>query len=314
MTPITASDVLRGLFLLGGVVLCLASAGAFFLYSSRVKAKERAARRVDAVARALGTRSSMEKVPAEASERVFRLPIDKPQAREAAELARRLRSLGISQRWAGSLFLSFRLALGLFLAGLLLVLSARFGGFSSPFRVFGLFVFGIAAGWYVPAVALDALGRRRLKEIERGLPEAIELLIIAVEAGLALEDGISRIVGELKRSRPAMAEELALTAADLKILPDRELALDNFARRIGTESVRSVTATLAQTLRYGTPLAQALHVSAGELRNEALARLEERANRMPVLLTIPMVAFILPAVFILVGGPAFLQVLNTILR
>ena len=131
-------------------------------------------------------------------------------------------------------------------------------------------------------------------------------------AGLALEDAIDRIVPELRRSQPIVAEELALTSADLKILPSRDVALKRLADRIALTSVHSVMTTLSQTLRYGTPLAQAMRVAASELRNEGLVTLEERANRMPVLLTVPMIVFILPSIFMVIGGPAFLRLIDMI--
>ena len=143
-----------------------------------------------------------------------------------------------------------------------------------------------------------------------GLPDAIELLVVCVEAGLALEDGIDRIVIELKHSQPKLAEELALTSADLKILSSRDQALANLAERIDTPSVRSVVTTLSQTLRYGTPLAQAMRVVAADMRNDSLFQLEERANRLPVMMTIPMMLFIMPTIFLIVGGPAALKLMD----
>ena len=100
----------------------------------------------------------------------------------------------------------------------------------------------------------------------------------------------------------------------LKILPNRDAALHRLADRTNLPSIRSVVITLSQTMRYGTPLAQALRVVAAELRNDALITLEERANRMPVLLTVPMVVFILPAVFLVIGGPTFLRLVDTFFR
>ncbi len=305
---------LRSVLLIAGVVVAFSLAALSFVWHGLLSAREQVARRVDSLASVLGGRLAAKKEPAETADRVFRLPQGGVPTSEVLELARRLRRYGIPETRAPSLYLALRLGLGIVLVPLMLAVVARFGAFSSLLQPLVIVVLGIGGGWFAPAVVLDTLSRRRVKEIERALPEAMELLIIVVEAGLALEDGIDRIVVELQRSRPLLAEELALTAADLKILPDREMALKNFARRVDVPSVRSVTATLAHTMRFGTPLAQALRVVASELRNEALARLEERANRMPVLLTIPMVVFILPAVFILIGGPAFLKVMDVILR
>jgi tight adherence protein C len=146
--------------------------------------------------------------------------------------------------------------------------------------------------------------------VVEGLPEALELLVVCVEAGLAFEDSLDRIVGELQLSQPLLAGELQQLSADLKILSSRDEALRNLAERIQAPSVRSVVTTLSQTLRYGTPLAQALRVSAAELRNNALLDLEERANRLPTLLTIPMMLFILPTIFLIVAGPVALRLMD----
>jgi tight adherence protein C len=162
----------------------------------------------------------------------------------------------------------------------------------------------------VPALILRRLVKRRAKAAADGLPDALELLVVCVEAGLSLEDGIDRIIGELRRSQPAIAAELALTSADLKILPSRDQALANLAERVDVPSVRSVVSTLSQTLRYGTPLAQAMRVVAAQMRTEALINLEERANRLPAIMTVPMMLFIMPVIFLIVGGPAVLRLID----
>ncbi len=166
------------------------------------------------------------------------------------------------------------------------------------------------AGWFVPSLLVRRIVKRRASAVVKGLPDALELLIICVEAGLSFEDGIDRIVVELQRAQPELAEELALTSAELKILPSRDQALANFAERVKAPSVKSVVTTLSQTIRYGTPLAQALRVVAAELRNESLVRLEERANQLPSLMTIPMMIFIMPTIFLIIGGPAVLRLLS----
>ncbi len=114
------------------------------------------------------------------------------------------------------------------------------------------------------------------------------------------------------RERGAAAIEFAIILPIL--LPSRDEALRRFAERVDLPSVHSVVTTLSQTLKYGTPLAQALRVVAEELRNDGLLKLEEQANRMPVLLTVPMILFILPSLFLIIGGPAFLKVLDAFAR
>lgn len=170
------------------------------------------------------------------------------------------------------------------------------------------------AGWLLPAMFIDFRLRQRTKTVISGLPSALELLVVCVEAGLSLEDGLDRVVTEIGQSQPALADELALTLAELKILPDRDRALTNLAERVDVPAVRSIIATLSQTLQYGTPLARSLRVVAAELRNEFLLQMEERANRLPVYLTLPVVLLILPTIFLVLGGPAILQVIDTFQR
>jgi tight adherence protein C len=230
------------------------------------------------------------------------------------ELARRFQPFHIPAALAPYLLLLVRLSASGVLGMALLLLRYCYAGMSAMWSMVGIASGGAALGWSIPSFALGRLALNRRRAIARGLADAIELLVIAVEAGLSLEDAMHRIVVELRRSRPAIADELAITSADLKILPSRDEALHRFAERVDLPSVHSVVTTLSQTLKYGTPLAQALHVVAEELRNDGLLKLEEQANRMPVLLTVPMILFILPSLFLIIGGPAFLKVLDAFTR
>ncbi len=231
---------------------------------------------------------------------------------DALEFARRLEPMHISPNLAPQLFVALRLSAGAVFAAALVLLDYRYAGLSALPTLAGLGLLGVGLGWYLPHVAMGRSALNRRRSIAHGLPDAIELLVIAVEAGLSLEDGMNRIVVELRGPQPAMVDELALTSADMKILPSRDDALHKLAERVNLPSVRSVVITLSQTLRYGTPLAQALRIIAAELRNDALVKLEEQANRMPVLLTIPMILFILPSLFLVIGGPAFVKVLDVL--
>jgi len=230
------------------------------------------------------------------------------------EFARRLAPWHIPADLAPRLFLGLRLLAGLILATLLVLSGYRYFQVSGLPNLVGLGSLGAALGWKVPHLVTARLALQRRRSVEYGLADAIELLVISVEAGLSLEDSISRIVPELRRSQPAMAEELAVTGADLRMLPDPDAALRRMAERVDLPSIHSVVITLSQTLKYGTPLAQALHVVAEELRNDGLRKLEEQANRMPVLLTVPMILFILPGIFMIIGGPAFLKVMDVLAK
>ena len=168
--------------------------------------------------------------------------------------------------------------------------------------------------WFLPKLFIDYGVKQRAKAVRTGLPDALELLVVCVEAGLSLEDGLARVVTELKQSQPALADELGLTLADLKILPSRDQALLNLADRVDIPSVRGVVMTLTQTLRYGTPLANSLRVVASEMRNDSLIEMEERANRLPAYLTLPVMLFLMPTIFLVVGGPAALRIMDAFHR
>jgi tight adherence protein C len=232
-----------------------------------------------------------------------------PKADEL-EIIRRLARLHIPAEHAVAVFFTFRLVFAFILILAPALVSYRYGPDAGFLGAAGVGVVGGCLAWFLPQFVVGRLVRRRMRSVERGLADAIELLCISVEAGLALEDAIDRVVPELWRSQPTMAEELALTSADLKILPSRDAALRRLSARVAVPAVHSVVTTLTQTLRFGTPLAQALRVVAAELRNNALISLEERANKMPVLLTIPMVLFILPSVFLIIGGPSALRLID----
>jgi tight adherence protein C len=230
---------------------------------------------------------------------------------EALEIARRLEKFGVPVEYANTVFTALRIVAALALFALFAAFALSRGMGPGPLQWLGIAVGGGGFGWFLPQLLVSRLIARRMRAIELGLPEAIELLVIAVEAGLALEDAVDRIVPELRLSQSVLAEELALTSADLKILPNRDAALRRLAERVTVASVHSVVATLSQTMRYGTPLAQALRVVAAELRNDSLLRLEEKANKAPVLLTVPMIIFILPAIFMVIGGPTALRLIDT---
>jgi tight adherence protein C len=155
---------------------------------------------------------------------------------------------------------------------------------------------------------IGRLRKRYLAAVERGLPDALDLLVICADAGLPLETALDRVALEFRDSDPPTANELFLTANEMKVLPDRRQALVNIGVRTNLDTLIALGGTLAQTLQYGTPLTQALRVLANEMRETMLMRFEERAARLPVLLTLPTIGFFLPTVIIVVLGPAGVQV------
>ena len=154
--------------------------------------------------------------------------------------------------------------------------------------------------------------KRRRKQyiaaLEVGLSDALDLMVICVESGLALEPAVERVGQEIKAAHPQVALEFELTTNELRVVADRRVAILNLGQRTGLEPLKRLSTTLVQTLQYGTPLASALRVLSAELRGETMIRFEAKAAKLPVLLTIPMILFILPCLFLVVGGPAIVQV------
>jgi tight adherence protein C len=170
----------------------------------------------------------------------------------------------------------------------------------------------VGFGFYAPSVFVRNAMTKRQKLIQKGLPDALDLLVICTEAGLSLDASLTRVAGEMDRACPAIADEFGLTAVELGFLPERRQALKNLVARCPLPSTRGVVETLLQTERYGTPLAKALRTLSAEFRNERMMKAEEKAARLPAILTIPMIVFILPALFIVLVGPAALRVFDSL--
>ncbi|MXO72738.1 type II secretion system F family protein [Alteraurantiacibacter buctensis] len=162
----------------------------------------------------------------------------------------------------------------------------------------------VVAGYKGPEVYLKNIATKRTKEIQKGLPDALDLLVICAEAGLTVDAAFGRVSRELGRAYPELGEEFALTAIELSFLTERRQAFENLAYRVDLDAVRGVVTTMIQTERYGTPLASALRVLSAEFRNERMMRAEEKAARLPAIMTVPLIMFILPVLFIVILGPA----------
>ncbi len=169
---------------------------------------------------------------------------------------------------------------------------------------FGAFSALILAGYKGPEVYLKNLATKRMATIQKGLPDALDLLVICAEAGLTIDAAFGRVAKELGRAFPELGEEMTLTAIELSFLTERRQAFENLAYRVGLEAVRGVVTTMIQTERYGTPLASALRVLSAEFRNQRMMRAEEKAARLPAIMTVPLILFILPVLFIVILGPA----------
>ncbi|HJS40975.1 MAG TPA: type II secretion system F family protein [Sphingomicrobium sp.] len=187
--------------------------------------------------------------------------------------------------------------------------------------VLGLYVFDLMPdwGWFkryavtaatlvgsykAPDLWLKNRVTKRSHAVRKGLPDALDLLVICAEAGLTVDAAFGRVARELGKAYPELGDEFGLTAIELGFLNERRQAFENLATRVDLEAVRGVVTTMIQTEKYGTPLASALRVLSAEFRNERMMRAEEKAARLPAIMTVPLILFILPTLFIVILGPA----------
>lgn len=173
-------------------------------------------------------------------------------------------------------------------------------------------LFAVVAGIMGPRLILGLVRRRFNAAIQRGTPDAIDLLVVCCEAGMGLEAGIERVAQEMQKSNAAVSRVLGGLLDDLRMLPDRRDAFSNLANRSTCEGLRRFGTMLNQSLQYGTPLGEALRAIAEELRRDRLTRLEERAHKLGAKLILPMVIFMLPAMFVILGGGPGLDLLHSL--
>jgi tight adherence protein C len=230
---------------------------------------------------------------------------------QPASLKKNLLRAGIRGKDAPIVFIAFKLVLPLvlFLVGMVLVGGLGVGG-GKPLIKLALTLFLPLGAFMLPDIWLKNAIQKREDIMRKSLPDALDLLVICAEAGLGLDAALDRVGTEISQSQPVLAEEIGITAVELGFLPDRRTALNGFAERVQLPSVRALINTLVQTEKYGTPLAQALRVLSAELRDERMMRAEEKAAKLPATLTVPMIMFILPTLFIVLIGPAIIQVMD----
>jgi tight adherence protein C len=159
-----------------------------------------------------------------------------------------------------------------------------------------------------PEIFLSNATTKRQKSIRRAWPDALDLLLICVEAGMSIEQAFRRVSQEVGTQSVALAEELTLTTAELSYLQERRVAYENLANRTGLDTVKAVTTALIQAERYGTPLGTALRVLAQESRDQRMSDAEKKAAALPPQLTVPMILFFLPVLFVVIMTPALVQV------
>jgi len=183
-----------------------------------------------------------------------------------------------------------------------------------PFKRLAAFALVVFLSYKGPEIYISNQATKRTKEIQKGLPDALDLLVICAEAGLTVDAAFNRVAKELGRAYPELGDEFALTAIELSFLNERKMAFNNLAYRVNLEAVKGVVTTMIQTERYGTPLASALRVLSAEFRNERMMRAEEKAARLPAIMTIPLIMFILPTLFVVILGPAACSISDNLVK
>jgi tight adherence protein C len=232
---------------------------------------------------------------------------------EQQRLLKLLAAAGIKSRGNLANFIALKMCGAIVLAGLAWI-TLELGHLFANVILIRIVVLGAGFmfGWRLPDFILGHMIRRRRLRLEAGMPDALDLMVICAESGLSLNQSIEVISRELRASNRDVADEFTTTSAEMQVLPDFGQALDNLVERTGLADLRSLIATLKQSLKFGTPLAESLRTIAAEMRATRQARYEERAARLPVLLAIPMMMFILPCLLMIVGTPVVLRIMDVL--
>jgi tight adherence protein C len=207
-------------------------------------------------------------------------------------------------------FLFFRLVSPAIAVSLAAFYMFVMGKLDYPFSIrIGILLFAAYAGMQLPYLLLKNKIQHRQTSIKRAFPDALDLLLICVESGMSIETAFKRVSEEIGTQSVPLAEEFTLTTAELSYLPDRRQAYENLAKRTDLDGVKSVCVALQQAERYGTPLGQALRTMAQENRDMRMSEAEKKAAGLPPKLTVPMIVFFLPVLFVVILGPALIKML-----
>lgn len=219
---------------------------------------------------------------------------------------KKLAQAGIrSKEWAVAVIFS-RLVLPIVIGGTaaFLIYGVALWPEWSAFKKFMVFGGALLLSYKAPDLYVDNMVTKRANAIRKGVPDALDLLVICAEAGLTVDAAFARVARELGSAYPELGEEFQLTSIELSFLTERRTAFENFAERVKLDALRGVVTTMIQTEKYGTPLASALRILSAEFRHERMMRAEEKAARLPAIMTVPLILFILPTLFVVILGPA----------
>ncbi len=231
-------------------------------------------------------------------------------SRDASEVRLFLMHAGFTGPAAVPVYLGGRFFLGVSLAVVILA-TVPLAGYPVLGAVFAA-IWGFLFGWMVPLFVVGGRAKRRQHEMVKALPDALDLLVVCVEAGLGLNQALVRVAQEVTNVSPVLGQQIVLTNLEIRAGTPRDEALRNFGERTGVEDIRSFVAMLIQTDRFGTSIAQALRTHAEVLRTKRRQRAEEASAKTAIKMLFPLVFFIFPAMFVVILGPAVIQVYETL--
>jgi tight adherence protein C len=295
----------------------LASSAVFLYFNSR-EALQTWRRRADGASAAAGSEAAptgmagLLKAQLQALLEWFARMNQPSNVEEVRATRSKLINAGYRSGKAPVFFVGAKLLLAILMACLMTMIPAKLLGFPSVSKLTFYYVLVAACGYYAPALWLRrAIGSRK-DALQRAIPDALDLMVVCVEAGLGLDQAIGRVGEELKRAHHELSDELNILALELRTGVSRQEALRNLAHRTDLEEVRNLVALLVQTDRFGTSIGQALRVYADSMRTKRQLRAEELAAKLPVKMLLPLIFFIFPSMFIVVIGPACIKIVRVL--
>ncbi len=214
---------------------------------------------------------------------------------------------GIRSPAAPLKFIVIRTVLPFLFMGFAMLIIAKSDKDFSNAIVMGILAAAAFAGYKLPSLLVKNKIQKRTQDMNQSFPDGLDMMLICVQGGIGLEQTVARIAEEIAEHSPTLAEELGILSAEMAMLNDRRSALQDFARRVGSGAARSFATALIQAEQYGTSVTQAMRVMADELRDARMQEAERKAASLPPKLTVPMILFFLPVLFIVILGPAILQ-------
>ena len=255
------------------------------------RARQRRRERLEALLEEMG-----DKLPTRASDR--------------DTVRRRLGQAGFRKPGAVGTYWSSRIVLAAVLGGSTAILFPLAG--MTPRVTFFVTVYAAGMGWVVPGILVASRARARMKSVRRALPDATDLLVVCVEAGLALNPALVRVADEMAHSAPVLAEEFMIVNGQIRAGASRQVALEGIAERTGLKEMRALSTMLIQTDRFGTSVAESLRVHSESLRTERRQQIEEASAKTTIKMVFPLVLCIFPAMFVVILGPGFITILQTL--